>query len=74
MAIKIDKELCVGCSACLKSCVYDAIDFIDRKAIQNDNCIHCGCVRRYLQIQGDFSRSGSPDQGSECVSRGSGVC
>ena len=45
MAIKIDKELCVGCNACLKSCVYDAIDLIDRKAIQNDNCIHCAaCI------------------------------
>jgi electron transfer flavoprotein alpha subunit len=45
MAIRIEKELCVGCSACLKACLYDAIDMVDRKAILNNSCVHCGaCV------------------------------
>ncbi len=45
MAIIIDKNLCVGCGACLKACPYDAIDMIERKAIMNANCVHCGsCV------------------------------
>jgi len=45
MAIKIDKNLCVGCGACLKACPYDAIDMIERKATMNANCVHCGsCV------------------------------
>ncbi|MFZ2958102.1 MAG: electron transfer flavoprotein subunit alpha [Candidatus Ozemobacteraceae bacterium] len=45
MAIQIIKEACVGCSACLKACPYDAIDFIDRKAVLNASCVHCGsCV------------------------------
>lgn len=45
MAITIDKNLCVGCGACLKACPYDAIDMIERKAIMNANCVHCGsCV------------------------------
>lgn len=45
MAIRIDKNTCVGCGACLKVCPYDAIDMIERKAIMNSNCVHCGsCV------------------------------
>ncbi|HNW35395.1 MAG TPA: electron transfer flavoprotein subunit alpha [Candidatus Ozemobacteraceae bacterium] len=45
MAITIDKNLCVGCGACLKACPYDAIDMIERKAIMNASCVHCGsCV------------------------------
>lgn len=45
MAITIDKNVCVGCGACLKACPYDAIDMIERKAIMNANCVHCGsCV------------------------------
>jgi len=44
MEIKV-KENCTGCGLCLKVCLYDAIEIINRKAVINDNCILCGaCV------------------------------
>ena len=44
--IKVIKEKCTGCSLCIKSCAYDAIKIIDKKAEINLNkCVLCGaCV------------------------------
>ncbi len=45
--ITIKEEMCIGCTLCLKSCPYDAIDFDDetKKATINDKCTVCGaCV------------------------------
>jgi len=45
MSIKIEKELCTGCGACIKVCLYDGVDILDKKAILNDSCIHCAaCI------------------------------
>ena len=44
--IKVIKEKCTGCSLCIKSCAYDAIKIIDKKAeIDLNKCVLCGaCV------------------------------
>lgn len=46
-AIKIDKEICIGCSRCMKQCPTEAIRVFDGIAKINDNkCIDCGeCYR-----------------------------
>lgn len=45
MAAVIDKELCIGCEACVAECPVDAIEMVDGKAQVNDNCVDCGaCV------------------------------
>lgn len=46
MAVKIDKDSCVGCSACIGTCPVEALEMIDDKAVVNeDTCIDCGaCV------------------------------
>lgn len=44
--IKVIKEKCTGCTLCIKSCAYDAIKIIDKKAVIDLNkCVLCGaCV------------------------------
>ncbi|MFA5771107.1 MAG: electron transfer flavoprotein subunit alpha [Thermoplasmata archaeon] len=45
MAIKINKDDCIGCGACLPSCPYNAIEIVDDVARLKDNCNGCGaCV------------------------------
>ena len=45
----VDRELCVGCGACAKTCAHDAISFDAQKkaTIDKDKCAGCGrCVGR----------------------------
>ena len=46
MAVKIDKDSCVGCTACIDTCPVEALSMNDDKAIVNeDTCIDCGaCI------------------------------
>lgn len=46
MAVKIDKDTCVGCSACIGVCPVEALSMVDDKAVvDEDTCIDCGaCV------------------------------
>ncbi len=44
--MKVDKDLCIGCSLCVKDCMVKDIELIDKKAhIKNVACFKCGhCV------------------------------
>lgn len=45
MAVIIDKEECIGCSACISSCPFGAMVMEDGKACITDACTVCGaCV------------------------------
>ena len=45
MAIKVDKEKCTGCSACVEVCPVNAIEIKNDKAVVSDECIECSaCV------------------------------
>ncbi|WP_415930561.1 FAD-binding protein [Zhenpiania hominis] len=45
MAINIDKEKCVGCSICIKSCPFDAITVENKVAVIGSACTECGaCI------------------------------
>ncbi|MFC1809056.1 4Fe-4S binding protein, partial [Candidatus Omnitrophota bacterium] len=45
MSIQVVEEKCVGCSVCIKSCPFGAIEMVDRIAVINDKCTLCGaCV------------------------------
>ena len=45
MAVKVDKEKCIGCGACVGSCPVDAITVDDKAEIDAEKCIDCGnCV------------------------------
>lgn len=39
-------DSCKGCGTCIETCIFDAIEIKDGKAVHNDNCRVCGrCVR-----------------------------
>jgi MinD superfamily P-loop ATPase len=40
--IKINLEKCCGCGICIKSCPYNAIKVVDKKAVILENCVLCG--------------------------------
>ncbi|GAA0178573.1 electron transfer flavoprotein subunit alpha [Clostridium sediminicola] len=40
--LKVDMNKCVGCGICTKSCGYNALSIVDKKAIVNDKCMLCG--------------------------------
>ena len=44
MAYVIDKEMCIGCGACVASCPVEAISFDDegKAVIDPEKCISCG--------------------------------
>lgn len=46
MAVKIDKELCVGCGACVDACPVQALTIVDGKVtVEEATCVDCGaCV------------------------------
>lgn len=46
MAVKIDKETCIGCGACVDVCPVSALTMEDGKAVCDEGaCIDCGaCI------------------------------
>jgi ferredoxin len=45
MTVKIDKEKCTGCGACVEICPVDAIKVDDIAIVDEKECIDCGtCV------------------------------
>ncbi|MDD2505814.1 MAG: 4Fe-4S binding protein [Candidatus Cloacimonetes bacterium] len=46
MAVKIDKETCIGCGACVDVCPVSALSLVDGKAdCDEGTCIDCGaCI------------------------------
>lgn len=46
MAVNIDKDTCVGCGLCVKTCPVDALSMVEKKAVVDaEECIDCGaCV------------------------------
>ncbi len=41
----VDKDLCIGCEACVGTCPVESISMVDGKAEVDDTCIECGsCV------------------------------
>lgn len=42
----IEEKKCIGCGLCIKSCSYNALNLINKKAVVNDNCVFCGaCIK-----------------------------
>jgi len=45
MAVKVDKEKCTGCGACVEVCPAQVIRIEEEKAVISDDCVECGvCV------------------------------
>lgn len=44
--IYVDKDKCIGCSLCVKACMFNAVKVVDKKAVvDEDSCTLCGaCV------------------------------
>ncbi|MFH2138978.1 MAG: electron transfer flavoprotein subunit alpha [Candidatus Omnitrophota bacterium] len=45
MSIEVIQQKCVGCTLCIKSCPFGAIEMVNNVAVIKDNCVICGaCV------------------------------
>jgi len=46
MAVKINKETCVGCASCIETCPVEALSMENDKAVCDEaKCVDCGaCV------------------------------
>ena len=58
-SLKVDKNRCLGCTTCMRSCPTGAIRIRGGKAVVNDNkCVDCGncmkvCPHKAIYIQQD---------------------
>ncbi len=52
MAVKIDKETCLGCGACVDGCPVSALKMVDGKAECDASfCIDCGACIATCPVQ-----------------------
>jgi ferredoxin len=60
--MKVDREVCVGCGACVNLCPRLAIRFIDNQSyIDEISCIECGTCRAACGVDAIFSDCRFPD-------------
>ncbi len=45
MSIRIDKEICTGCSSCVSACPFGVMELVDDKAHVKEGCNLCGACR-----------------------------
>jgi electron transfer flavoprotein alpha subunit len=69
--LEIDREMCIGCEACIDACAFGALSLDDESvAVVNDNCTACGacideCPVEALSLPGAQAPSmTTPDLGS----------
>jgi Fe-S-cluster-containing hydrogenase component 2 len=54
--MRVDREICVGCGACVNLCPRLAIRFIDNRSyIDELSCIECGTCRAACGVDAIFS-------------------
>ncbi len=52
MAVKIDKDTCIGCGACVDGCPVSALSMEDGKAkCDESTCIDCGACIATCPVQ-----------------------
>jgi ferredoxin len=66
--ISINKELCKGCSLCVKNCPQAAITVVEKKAVTSDKCSSCGVCVRVCPFQAVTKEARTHDGAVVCYS------
>lgn len=51
MAVKINKEKCTGCGACVDICPVQAIKIENKKAVVSEECVDCGACLPQCSVE-----------------------
>jgi electron transfer flavoprotein alpha subunit/NAD-dependent dihydropyrimidine dehydrogenase PreA subunit len=70
--LKIDKDKCIGCGACIDVCPFGALILVDDLAVVNDKCTACGACLDVCPVNA-LSLPERPQQAAENLSEYSGV-
>ena len=51
MKVKVDKDTCIGCGACVGTCPVEAISLEGGKAVINQSkCVECGACKETCPV------------------------
>ncbi|OGO06239.1 MAG: hypothetical protein A2Z76_02765 [Chloroflexi bacterium RBG_13_56_8b] len=69
LTVEVDGEKCNGCSLCVKSCIFEQIEVVDKTAVIGEECKGCGRCAMVCKQEAISIRIDDPTYIEECMKR-----